>query len=359
MTRILFFYPNLQSGGTESVIRQLIPELESDFVVYAATLQYDSLLKIQSIQENFTWNENTIFRYFWTTLALYRLVRKYSIEKIIAFGEVPIILSYLLKLTSLNIRVISCVRNSEKTHFTRRKSWLGKLKFHLFVRALEKCNTVTVNSDALSNEVQNYKKGLKPETIHNPIDAKYFGGKLRDRDNISLRLLNIGRLVEQKNQIDLLKLMKRLQFSNLNVSLSIYGEGEMEPFLKEFVHLHKLENVYFNKFETDLAPVYQSHDIFVFTSLWEGSPNALAEAMASGMSVVSYDCPTGPGELINSGVNGFLVHTCRIDELENVIKQLIDSKNLREQIGEAANNTAKKYKIENIVNKWHTLIDQS
>ncbi len=359
MKRILFFYPNLQSGGTENVIRQLIPELEDNYHVYAATLKYDPLVKIKTVQENVRWNGNTIFRYFWAWLTLYRLVSKYSFEKIIAFGEVPIFLCYLLKLVHLNVSIISCVRNSEKTHFRRKKSWLGWLKLYLFIRALKKSDAISVNSNALGSEVQSYYAGLKTETIPNPIDAKYFRSKVRIRDDIRLRILNVGRLVEQKNQIDLLKLMKRLQSANIDVSLSIYGEGEMEATLKEYVSENKIGNVHFNNFFSDLAVVYQDHDIFALTSLWEGSPNALAEAMASGMAVISYDCPTGPGELITSGENGFLIHTGCIDELELTVKQLISSKKLTDEIGEAAFITAERYKVENVIYKWRRLIEQA
>lgn len=357
MTRVLIFYPNLQTGGTESVIRQIAPELEKTYTLYTANLKEDKTLKVLKPSKTLPWTGGAVVRYFRAARSLRQYVESQKIDKVIAFGEVPIFLCFILSYFLPKFSFIACVRNSEKQHFKVNGGWAQKFKFLLFVLALKRSNYVTTNSEALSEEVRGYSKDLNVVCIANPISEKFFK-EVNARHVVKpVKLLNVGRLVKQKNQIELLKLMKRLQDKSVNVTLSIYGEGELGNSLRSFVIEEEIHNVDFYPYTASIHAVYQQHDLFVLTSHWEGSPNALAEAMASGMCVVSYDCPTGPRDLIENGYNGYLIGVGDLRNLENTIEQLVASPKLREQLGMCARTSVSGLQIKNILKNWCDLIE--
>jgi glycosyltransferase involved in cell wall biosynthesis len=81
----------------------------------------------------------------------------------------------------------------------------------------------------------------------------------------------------------------------------------------------------------------------------------LIEAMACGVPCVSFDCPQGPADIIQNGVDGFLVENGNIDLLGSKIIKLIEEKNLRKQMGAKAKQNVKRYRPEVIVKQWDEL----
>ena len=98
-----------------------------------------------------------------------------------------------------------------------------------------------------------------------------------------------------------------------------------------------------------------SSSIFVMSSRFEGFPLILIEAMSKAMAVVSFDCPTGPADVIDSGKNGLLVEFKNVDALADAITRFIEDEDLRRQCGPAAAETAKRYRIEEIGPMWEEL----
>jgi len=92
--------------------------------------------------------------------------------------------------------------------------------------------------------------------------------------------------------------------------------------------------------------------IFAFPSLWEGFPNALAEAMAAGLPVVSFDCPTGPSDLIKNGENGYLIDMKDTNNFAKKLKLLIENEDLRVQLSKEAIHVASELNSEKISNLY-------
>ena len=112
----------------------------------------------------------------------------------------------------------------------------------------------------------------------------------------------------QKNQKMLIDAMAVVHKAHPEVTLKIFGEGPEENSL--LAHIHELELddcVQLMGKTADVAGELARADLFVFSSDFEGMPNALMEAMAAGMPCVSTDCPTGPKELIGENERGLLV----------------------------------------------------
>jgi glycosyltransferase involved in cell wall biosynthesis len=102
--------------------------------------------------------------------------------------------------------------------------------------------------------------------------------------------------------------------------------------------------------------VYSRCDLFVLSSLYEGFPNALLEAMACGLPVVSFDCPSGPGEIIQDGINGCLVPPENRRALKEAMGKLIDNESLRIRLSKEASKVKERFSIEKIMSLWGKLL---
>jgi len=102
---------------------------------------------------------------------------------------------------------------------------------------------------------------------------------------------------------------------------------------------------------------YRIADIFVLSSRFEGFPNVLLEAMASGTACVSFDCDTGPRDLIQDGYNGLLVEELNTKELAKSIERLINDAALRNTLAKNATKVRETYSENILLEKWAKLLE--
>ena len=141
--------------------------------------------------------------------------------------------------------------------------------------------------------------------------------------------------------------------------MHIVGEGSQRTHLTALItELNLQESVFLLGKKSNIAEYYASSKIFAFSSRYEGFPNALLEAMYFGLACVSTDCPTGPSEMIENGVNGYLVAVDDIDALALKLQKLAANNDLRFSMGQAASKSVEQYGTEAIVGKWKHLIDR-
>ncbi|WP_252244311.1 MULTISPECIES: glycosyltransferase family 4 protein [unclassified Clostridium] len=170
-------------------------------------------------------------------------------------------------------------------------------------------------------------------------------------------ILNVGRLTKQKGQDMLIEAWSKV--NKKDWKLVIVGDGELKDDLLNKISDLQLDNtVEIQSPTSNIQDIYLSSDIFVLSSRWEGLPMVLIESMACGLPCVSFDCETGPRQLIKSGYNGYLVEPNDIDELAKNIAKLINSRNNILTFGLNSKIEAQKYLIENIAKKWYVLIQR-
>lgn len=177
----------------------------------------------------------------------------------------------------------------------------------------------------------------------------------KERENV---IVSVGRLVEQKNQKVLINAFSKIAKKYPEYKLKIFGEGNLrEELQKQIDDLNMKDKIYLCGVCDNIKEQLEKAKIFVLPSNYEGMPNALIEAMASGCSVISTDCPCGgPRELIENNKNGILVPVNNEQELSNKIEYLIKNEEKAKIMGENAKKVQEKLNPDNILKQWENYI---
>lgn len=137
-------------------------------------------------------------------------------------------------------------------------------------------------------------------------------------------IINVGRLVAEKGQGYLLDSFSKLGLPDWK--LVILGDGPMrQQLIQKSYELGIDKQLVMPGAVSDVDAWLAKSSVFAFTSISEGFPNALIEAMAAGLPCVSFDCEAGPSDIIESGKNGYLVQTGNVDEFTNSLRFVVDN----------------------------------
>ncbi len=173
--------------------------------------------------------------------------------------------------------------------------------------------------------------------LRNVVDTDQFRPSPH-RESGLIRIVTAGRLVEQKRFDRFLNMIARLRSkSSQPFKALIYGQGPLRPRLERQARELGLSPgaVEFKGVVADATEVYGNSDIFMLTSDWEGTPNVVLEAMSSGLPVVSTDVGD-LGEMIEDEQTGYVRHPGDEDGLCDSLLRLIESPDLRREIGRRA-----------------------
>jgi glycosyltransferase involved in cell wall biosynthesis len=140
-------------------------------------------------------------------------------------------------------------------------------------------------------------------------------------------VLAVGRLQRQKDFATLLRAFQLVRLRQ-NAKLILVGEGEQREFLEKLARdLNIQEDVDMPGFSANPYAYMARASVYVLSSLFEGLPNALLEALAIGVPIVSTDCKTGPGEILRGGLDGHLVPVQDHVTMARVIEECLRSPN--------------------------------
>ena len=169
-------------------------------------------------------------------------------------------------------------------------------------------------------------------------------------------LLGVGRLTEQKGFDLLIAAFAELAPRFPDWVLVILGEGPLRHQLEDQVLASGLRGrVLLPGVAGNIGDWYQRADIYVMSSRFEGFPNTLLEALAYGIPSVSFDCPTGPGDIIRHGVDGFLIPPGNLEELTQTLERLMYDEPLRRRLGERAVDVRERFSLKRIATMWEKL----
>lgn len=169
-------------------------------------------------------------------------------------------------------------------------------------------------------------------------------------------LLAVGRLDTVKNLEALIRTFAWLAPRHPEWDLVILGEGPLRPTLERAVHEMRLEQrVKLPGIAGNVGEWYGRADLYVMTSHSEGFPNSLAEALCHGVPAVSFDCDTGPRDIIRHGVDGLLVPPGDEAALEQALDGVMGDGALRGMLADHAAGARERFSIERISAMWESL----
>lgn len=176
-------------------------------------------------------------------------------------------------------------------------------------------------------------------------------------DGSRKHIISMGRLVHQKGFDLLVEAFSAMMDGFPNVDLTILGEGPERGNLEGLVTRKGLRDRVFLPGQIEVPfPIMKQADLFVLSSRFEGFGNVVGEAMACGLPVVSFDCPSGPGEIIHDGVDGVLVPSGDVDSLTETMARLVTNDDERSRLAACAIETASEFGAQGVVARWEDLL---
>jgi glycosyltransferase involved in cell wall biosynthesis len=168
-----------------------------------------------------------------------------------------------------------------------------------------------------------------------------------------------GRLGRQKGFDRLLRSWARVIGDHPGWQLKIFGSGvDMKPLRRQIRRLGIEDSAQMMGFTSNLHEEMSRASLYVMSSRKEGFPMVLLEAMAVGLPVVSFDCPTGPRDIIREGVDGHVVPEGDVDALAAAMGGLMGDPERRKAYGRAAVEGARRYDIAAITRRWEELFEE-
>lgn len=221
--------------------------------------------------------------------------------------------------------------------------------------AAKKADAIVVLTD---EDKRYYQKEVnvkgKLVRIYNPIE------KVKNNYLYNLQsktIISAGRLVEQKG-FDMLVDVAKLVFAKHNDwQWIICGEGENRTELELKIEQYGLaKNVILKGNVNNIQDYYKESALYVLTSRYEGFGLVLTEAKNLGLPCVSFQCPAGPSEIIENGINGYLIKCFDIQEMADKINVLIENVDERKRFSENALIGTEKFDLDKIVRQWEELL---
>jgi len=225
-------------------------------------------------------------------------------------------------------------------------------------RYYNRADVVTANTRAALESMSAYVEPQKLEFVPNPVlEPDETADSSADGLFSGPTLLIVGRLHEQKAHDVLLDAFAQLDARFSDWKLSIVGQGELEQRLRaQAGTLGIAGRVVWHGHVQDPFPYYRQAQIFVLPSRHEGTPNALLEAMQSGIAAIISDASPGPLELIEDGKSGLVVPADDPLKLRLAIEKLAADPALRASLAEAARANVAGYSLPRALLAWERLI---
>ena len=300
---------------------------------------------------------NNVFNLIWKFVQLRKLIKVINPSVVISFLTR---INVATALSSFGIKAftIICERSWPPFHrLDNRFFWMYRLLF----KGVDK---IIVQTDKSKTWLSQNFPGKNVDVIPNPIAYPLpTQGRSASPDSVILQnkkvILASGRLHKYKQFDLLIRAFSHIKDKHPDWHLVILGDGEERDDLNRLVStLELIDRVYFPGNVGNMSEWYERADLFVLSSIVEGFPNVLLEAMSYGLPCISFDCDTGPRDMIRDGVNGILVNPDdRESGLVNALNKLIPSEELRSEFSRNSILLRDKYSISNVMQKWDNALN--
>ena len=353
---IWFLIPILGVGGAERVTLEITEELLPSFSKIGIMTNELRGEFVKGVNPNIELGELKTFSPFKSAFLLRQFFNREKPDIIVAQGTRMCVISSIAMLFAKHKPdLFWCLHNP---YATKHNIYPKPIAFFITktVAFLTKVPKRVIGvSDGVCTSFLEYvgeKYRNKTLTIHNPIPA--FRGKINaSRKNTKRKqIIAAGRLAPQKNYKHLIATIPYV-LEQADAELKIYGLGPSKEKLQAQINDLGLENrIFLMGYSADIKQHMADSDVFVLSSLWEGLPTVLIEAMGTGTPVVSTDCVSGPDEILEGGIWGKLVPEHDKQALANAIVEVLIKGGVNPQ------ERAKQFQPENVIKKYLSLFQE-
>lgn len=357
---LIIFMPFIGGGGVEknlflisNYLSKKINKLAICTISNKFKKKFNSKIRFILPKRKYPNNLNIRIKYLICLYELFKHLKNNKNSVVLSF-QANIYCIIVCKL--LNIKVI--VRSNSSP-----QGWYHNfVKKFIYKKIISLADKVIVNSLDFKKQMENKFK-IKVVNIFNPLNITEIKKKAKYKINYnfprtSFKIINIGRLTDQKDQITLLKSINLLRNNDkINIKLLIIGNGVEEYNLRKFIEKNNLGNIVRIKGFTDNPyPFISKADLFILTSKYEGLPNVLLEAAVLKKFIISTNCPTGPREILSYGKGGYLF---KIGDYKKLSKQILFVFKNRKKLKSKINFTYQslgKYNLDENLRKYYLLL---
>lgn len=275
-----------------------------------------------------------------------------ALRRAINASGAPCVLSFtgsmnvLTVLATLGLGLRVCI--SERNDPARQS--LGRFWDMMRRRTYPMADQVTANSRGALSSLARFVPAEKLVFAPNPIAQ---GQSSVAVPHSGPTILNVGRLAPQKAQDVLIDAFARVAEADKEWRLVIVGSGECEAALRQQAERRGIANrVSFVGQVDDPFPYYRAAEIFALPSRFEGTPNALLEAMSTSLPCIVSDASGGPLEYVEDGNTGLVVTSDNVEQLAAALLRLMQAPNFRERLGRAASRRLQGQTMALVLDTW-------
>ena len=359
--KLIIFMPFIGGGGVEKnlfLISNYLHNKINNLIVCTSSRskrgKFNNKINFLFTKKEFSEETNIRIKYLFCLFVLF----KYLIK-----NRNCVVLSFQANIYCIIICKIMGVKIIVRSNSSPSGWYHNFLKKNIYRMIITLADEVIVNSSDFKKQMKNRFK-LNVKCIFNPLNKREIIEKSKEAlseefFNVKkkcLKILNIGRLTEQKNQITLLRTAKILK-KKLNFRLLIFGRGIEKIKLQKFISKNNLKkHVRLRDFINNPYPIIKKTDIFILSSKYEGLPNVLLEAATLKKLIFSTNCPTGPREILSNGKGGVLFKVGDYKELVKKIYSFSKNRNKFKSKVIYAYNHLDRYNFDRNLNKYFLAI---
>lgn len=349
-------FPPIGGGAANAHLRLLRQYADmSDLRVDVLTSAPKPGVVVEEFSENITihkvgihkkhlhfWRKSEVIEWLFKAKPHYRrLLRENDYDMVHAFFGFPT--GWLCYRTANRMPYIISLRGSDVPGQHARLQLEYKILAPVFRAIWRNAAALVACSEGLKDRALRFLPSASIDVIPNGVETDRFHPAQAGATADKLRLLTVGRLSATKRVEMLIDAVEILHADGVKLHLTVAGGGQLEPALKETVSQRKLGEIVeiAGRIDPENMPqVYRESDIFVSATAQEGMSNAMLEAMASGLPVITTRCE-GVEELITD--NGVIVERASAEDIAGAVRNLADKPQERREMAVAARSRAEQF----------------
>ena len=349
--KLLFYINSIHQGGAERVISNLATQFSSGGheVVLVTSFKDDWEYSVGEKVKRILLFENKIKGAIKRNLLLIKKLRKnikeFKPDAVVSFMAEPNFRS-IIATRGLKCKLFLSVRSDPN------KEYGGKILSFLAKTLFKKADGVVFQTEDAKlwfpKKIQN-----KSKVIYNQVDNQFFTDSTLPSGT---DIITVGRLSSEKCHDLLIKAYSKI-CDKIDGKLMIYGDGPLKDELQLLINSLNLQDKVILAGQTrDVVSAYKNAGLFVLSSIYEGMPNALLEAMAIGLPCISTDCPCGGPKAVLGDGAGILVSVGNEDAMANAILTLFNDNELKLKLSIKAKEKAKEFSPSVVYKEWEDFV---